>query len=77
VHLGAATGSRCTWEGGQSHETPHDRDRKQVGYTLGSRTVYAILLEGRLWEAEKEEEMKIPWKEANEGSPVPEDQYQE
>jgi hypothetical protein len=30
-----------------------------------------------LWEAAKEEEMKIPWKEANEGSPVPEDQYQE
>ena len=30
-----------------------------------------------LWEAAKEEEMKIPWKEAKEGSPVPEDQYQE
>jgi hypothetical protein len=30
-----------------------------------------------LWEAAKEGEMKIPWKEANEGSPVPEEQYQE
>ena len=30
-----------------------------------------------LWEAAKEEEMKIPWKEADEGSPVPEEQYQE
>jgi hypothetical protein len=30
-----------------------------------------------LWEAAKEEEMKIPWKEANEGSPGPEEQYQE
>ena len=30
-----------------------------------------------LWEAVKEEEMKIPWKEAQEGLPVPEDQYQE
>jgi hypothetical protein len=30
-----------------------------------------------LWEAAKEEEMKIPWKEASEGQPVPEDQYQE
>jgi len=30
-----------------------------------------------LWEAAKEEEMKIPWKEANEGSPVSEEQYQE
>ncbi len=30
-----------------------------------------------MWEAAKEEEMKIPWKEANEGSPVPEEQYQE
>jgi hypothetical protein len=30
-----------------------------------------------LWDAAKEEEMKIPWKEAQEGLPVPEDQYQE
>jgi hypothetical protein len=30
-----------------------------------------------LWEATKEEEMKIPWKEASEGQPVPEEQYQE
>ena len=30
-----------------------------------------------LWEAAKEEEMKISWKEASEGQPVQEDQYQE
>jgi hypothetical protein len=30
-----------------------------------------------LWEAAKEEEMKIPWKAANEESPVSEEQYQE
>jgi hypothetical protein len=32
-----------------------------------------------LWEAAKEEEMQIPWKDAQEGSlvSVPEDQYQE
>ena len=30
-----------------------------------------------LWEAAKKEEMKIPWKEAQEGLPVLEDQYQE
>ncbi len=30
-----------------------------------------------LWESVKEEEMKIPWKEVQEGLPVPEDQYQE
>ena len=30
-----------------------------------------------LWETAKEEEMKIPWKEAEEGSPVPEEKYQE
>jgi hypothetical protein len=30
-----------------------------------------------LWEAAKEEKMKIPWKEVHEGLPVPEDQYQE
>ena len=30
-----------------------------------------------MWEAAKEEEMKIPWKDAKEGSPVPEEQYQE
>ena len=29
------------------------------------------------WEAAKEEEMKIPWKDAKNGSPVPEEQYQE
>ncbi len=30
-----------------------------------------------LWEAAKEEEMKIPWKEANEESPVSEEKYPE
>jgi hypothetical protein len=30
-----------------------------------------------LWEAAKEEEMKIPWKAVNEESPIPEEQYQE
>jgi hypothetical protein len=30
-----------------------------------------------LWEAAKEEEMKIPWKEASEKSPVSEEQYRE
>jgi hypothetical protein len=30
-----------------------------------------------LWEAARDEEMKIPWKEANEGPPVTEEQYQE
>jgi hypothetical protein len=30
-----------------------------------------------LWEAAKEEEMKIPWKDEKQGAPVPEDQYQE
>jgi hypothetical protein len=30
-----------------------------------------------LWAAAREDEMKIPWKEASEGPPVPEEQYQE
>jgi len=30
-----------------------------------------------LWEAAKEEEMKIPLKDEKEGSPAPEEQYQE
>jgi hypothetical protein len=30
-----------------------------------------------LWEAAKEEDMKIPWKDAKEGLPVPEEQYEE
>jgi hypothetical protein len=64
-------------EGGQTHETPHDWDRKQVEHTLGPRTVYAICSKDELWEAAKEEEMKIPWKDANEGLPVSEEQYQE
>jgi hypothetical protein len=34
------------------------------------------LLEGRVVEAARDEEMKIPWQEANEGPPVPEEQYQ-
>ena len=30
-----------------------------------------------MWEAVKKEEMKIPWKDANEGPPISEEQYQE
>jgi hypothetical protein len=30
-----------------------------------------------LWEAAKEEEMRIPWKDEQEGAPVSEEQYQE
>jgi hypothetical protein len=30
-----------------------------------------------LWEAARDEEMKIPWRAANEGPPVLEEQYQE
>jgi hypothetical protein len=30
-----------------------------------------------LWEAAIDEEMKIPWKEVNDGLPVTEEQYQE
>jgi hypothetical protein len=30
-----------------------------------------------LWEAARDEEMKISWQEANEGPPIPEEQYQE
>ena len=30
-----------------------------------------------LWAAAREDDMKIPWKEAYEGPPVPEEQYQE
>ena len=29
------------------------------------------------WEAARDEKMKIPWRAANEGPPVPEEQYQE
>jgi hypothetical protein len=48
MHPGAATRSQRAWEGGKTHETPHDWDRKQVEQTLGPRTVYTILLEGRV-----------------------------
>ena len=40
--------AQCAWEGEQAHETSHDRDRKQIRHALGSRTVYAILREGRV-----------------------------
>ena len=33
--------------------------------------------EEELWEAASDEEMKILWRAANEGPPVPEEQYQE
>jgi hypothetical protein len=36
-----------------------------------------LCLKEELWEAARDEEMKIPWQEANEGPPVPEEQYQE
>jgi hypothetical protein len=39
--------------------------------------VYAICLKDELWEAAKEEEMKIPWKNAHQEQPVSEEQYQE
>jgi hypothetical protein len=32
---------------------------------------------GELWEAARDEETEIPWRAANEGPPVPEEQYQE
>ena len=40
-------------------------------------TIEAKSMLGTLWDQDKEEEMKIPWKEANEGPPVPGEQYQE
>ena len=41
------------------------------------RSHHGRVIKDELWEAAKEEEMKIPWKEANEGLPVSEEQYQE
>ena len=48
MHPRVASRSQCAWEGEQAHETSHVRDRKQIRHALGSRTVYAILLEGRV-----------------------------
>jgi hypothetical protein len=44
---------------------------------LESVTSLQLCSKDESWEAAKEEEMKIPWKEANEESPVSEEQYQE
>ena len=61
---------------------PHSKRR--VPWTKGSghsraQCVHlgAARSKEELWEAARAEEMKIPWRAANEGPPVPEEQYQE
>jgi hypothetical protein len=67
VHPRVATSSQCAWEGEQAHETSHDRDRKQIRHALDQEQCLQFSSKDELWEAAKEEEIKIPWKEASEG----------
>ena len=44
---------------------------------VSARTIKRHHHQEELWEAARDEEMKIPWRAANEWPPVPEEQYQE
>jgi hypothetical protein len=50
---------------------------RRLGTLWDQEQCIQLCSKDELWEAAKEEEMKIPWKEANEESPVSEEQYQE
>jgi hypothetical protein len=49
----------------------------RLGTLLDQKQCTQFCSKDELWEAAKEEGMKIPWKDANEGLPVLEEQYQE
>jgi hypothetical protein len=51
--------------------------KSRLGTLLDQEQCKQFCSKDELWEAAKEEEMKIPWKDTKEGSPVPEGQYQE
>ena len=55
------------------------RSRQRAGWALlwDQEQYTQFCLKDELWEAVKKEEMKIPWKDANEGPPISEEQYQE
>ena len=50
---------------------------RRLGTLWDQEQCIQLCSKDELWEAAKEEEMKIPWKEANEESSVSEEQYQE
>ena len=71
---------RVTWYGYERDPTPVAVGRHRVhARRPRPQTVphHGRVIKDELWEAAKEEEMKIPWKDANEGLPVSEEQYQE
>ena len=51
--------------------------QKEVGTLWDQEECNQFCSKGELWAAARDEEMKIPLQEANEGPPVPEEQYQE
>jgi hypothetical protein len=77
MHPGAATRSQRAWAGGD------EADRHMKLLTIETESRLSTLWDqerctqfcskDELWEAAKEEEMKIPWKDANEGLPVSEE----
>jgi hypothetical protein len=74
MHCGAEVTESSTNK--QHH--PHTVAQAQVGYTLGSRTVYATLIEGRIVGSSERGGNENPVEGSElEGSPVPEEQYQE
>jgi len=67
--------SGSSWKGELSKETIGHIKKKSVIFNQEQCTQFCS--KDELWEASKEEEMKIPWKEVHEGLSVSEDQYQE
>jgi hypothetical protein len=43
----------------------------------GKKSIKAFCSKEELWDTVIDEEMKIPWRAANEAPPVPEEKYQE
>ena len=82
-----AAHNACIWELLQEIDGHGKADRHMKLLTIETESRFGTLWDqeqctqfcskDELWEAAKEEEMNIPWKDAKEGSPVPEEQYQE
>ena len=76
VHPGAAAATRSQW-----HRKAHRHLRlltigteSRLGTLWDQERCNQFCSKEKLWEAARDDEMKIPWKEANDGPPVTEEQ---
>jgi hypothetical protein len=73
-----ATGTEsCRRKSDRHMKLPTTETESSLGTLWDQEQCTQFCSKEELWEAVKEEEMKIPWKDEKEGSPVPEEQYQE